>query len=297
MIVSIYGDRNGTQDSIAWWLCEEEGIGPQIYNAPWRSGKIQAQFENPLLGTLVEDIRTYDEHDETMRLMENVPGDFLTPWYKFSEWNNILIWSNYFGAMCEPSQTVPGDRVILANADALEDCFHYVISHAFKLLTAKKVDDDSEVWWQDHVFVGGEDLGVWKELWYGRYHKQALRDFSDKKLKYMWQLNFMHWDLYHAIQNGREEIEMIPADNLDRLFQEKLQNDYGSIEQTIKTNPNALVVNTPFWYDADNILDYLEISWTNSLRNNILDYSKVYRQKRDWFDKTYEVLISKYANT
>ena len=79
-MIAIYGDKNGTQDSIAWWLCEEDGIGPQIYNAPWRTGKIQAKFDDPMLGTLVEDCRLYEEHDETMRLMENGSDDFLQPW-------------------------------------------------------------------------------------------------------------------------------------------------------------------------------------------------------------------------
>ena len=296
MLTAIYGDKNGTQDSIAWWLCEEQNIGPQIYNAPWRTGKSTATFENDILGTLVEDDRAIEEHTETLRLMENVPGDFLSPFRSLEKDYDILVWSNYFGALCNPNQKIPADRVILTNATKLEDCFHYVISHAFKLLTDNKVDDDSEVWWMDHVYVDGEDVGTWKELWYGKYHALAKQDWADGKLKYMWQLNYMHWDLYHAIKDGKDSIEMVPADDFDRLFQEKLINDYDSIDQTIRGNPDALVVPAPSWWNsADDILDYLELGWTQSLRKNLLDYTVAYRQKRDWFNITFEKWISKYA--
>jgi len=294
MLIAIYGDKNGTQDSIAWWLCEENNIGPQIYNAPWRSGKIQAEFEHPLLGTLVEDIRTYDEHDETMRLMENVPGDFLEPWRKFGEWYDKLVWSNYFGAMCEPTQNIIADKLILCNETPEEDCFHYIISHAFKKLSLKKVDDDTEVWWKDHVFVDGEDIGVWKEIWYKRYHSQCVKDWHDGKLKYMWQLNFMHWDLYHAIKDNGDtaSVCMEDANNLERLFNDKLHNDYSAMDQTLLHN-DGIVVNDPHWWNsADEILDYLDINWTQSLRKNLLDYTNIYRKKRDWYEQEF----SKYLN-
>ena len=290
MIIAIYGDKNGTQDSIAWWLCEETGIGPQIYNAPWQSGNIQAEFDYPMLGTLVEDCRNYPEHDETLRLMENVPGDFLEPWRRFTEWYPKLVWSNYFGCLCEPTENISADKLILCDESVEEDCFHYIISHAFKRLSLKKVHDDSEVWWRDHVYVGGEDLGGWREIWYKRYHDQCIRDWHDGKLKYMWQLNFMHWDLYHAIRDNTDtrNIQLPDSRDYTRLFAEKLDTTGpDSIKETIRCN-DGIVVQDPTWWDqADEILNYLEISWTPSLRKNLSEYTDMYKRKRDWYEQVF----------
>lgn len=296
MITAIYGDKNGTQDSIAWWISEEENCGPQIYQAPWRTGKVSATFDNPLLGTMVEDIRSIEEHVETLRLMENVPGDFIQPMRVFEKDYKMLIWSNYFGAMCNPKQVIEADKVILCNESKLEDCFHYIISHAFKKLSKSKIDDDTEVWWMDHVYVGGENLGIWKEIWYNKYHEQTYSDFENGKLVYMWQLNYMHWDLYHAIENGHDQINMVDKDDFDRLFCEKLQNDYDSINQTIEYNPSALVVTDPTWWSqADDILNFLNMKKTESLQTNLKDYITAYSEKRKWFDQEFKSLISKYA--
>ena len=299
MLIAIYGDKNGTQDSIAWWLCEEPGVGPQIYNAPWRTGEIQAQFDHPLLGTLVEDIRTYDEHDETMRLMENVPGDFLAPWRKFGEWYDPLVWSNYFGCLLEPTQNIVSDKLILCDQSVNEDCFHYIISHAFKKLSLNKVDDDTEVWWKDHVFVDGKDVGVWKDIWYKRYHPQCIKDWHDGRLKYMWQLNFMHWDLFHAIQSGNDtsNIHMEDPNNYTRLFSEKLDTTGpDSIAETIRHNDGLVVKDPVWWNSADEILDYLEMSWTPSLHKNLLDYTDMYERKRDWYETEFNSYLRLFNN-
>ena len=286
-MIAIYGNKNGTQDSIAWWLCEEEDIGPQIYNVPWRSGKIQAEFEHPLLGTLVEDIRTYDEHDETMRLMENVPGDFLQPWRKFDKQDYKLVWSNYFGEMCEPSQNIIADKLILCNQTREEDCFHYIISHAFKKLTKDKVDDDTEVWWKDHVYVDGKDIGMWKDIWYGKYNESMHKAFDEGKLKYMWQLNFAHWDLYHALQDNKVDVTLEDPDNYTRLFEDKLKKEYDSIEDTIMHNDGLIIVDPNWFVQADQILEYLEIPWTDNLKTNLNDYMEVYKRKRMWYETNF----------
>lgn len=293
MLTAIYGDKNGTQDSIAWWLCEEDGIGPQIYNAPWRTGKIQAKFDNPMLGTLVEDCRLYEEHDETMRLMENTSDDFLQPWRQHESAHTNLVWSNYFGCLLNPQQKIISDKLILCRESQQEDCFHYIISHAFKMLTADKIDDDSEVWWRDHVYVDGKHIGDWHKIWYSLYHNKMLTAHSEGKLRYMWQLNYMHWDLFHAIQEGKATggIELCSPHDYHRLFQEKLEPQPTVIEQTISSN-TGLVVDDPNWFtSADAILDYLNIAWTDSLRQNLTEYTSVYTQKRQWYDERFKLYL------
>ena len=293
MLTAIYGDKNGTQDSIAWWLCEEDNIGPQIYNAPWRTGKIQAKFDNPNLGTLVEDCRLYEEHDETMRLMENTSDDFLQPWRQHESAHTNLVWSNYFGCLLNPQQKIISDKLILCRESQQEDCFHYMISHAFKMLTADKIDDDSEVWWRDHVYVDGKHIGDWHKVWYSLYHNKMLTAHSEGKLRYMWQLNYMHWDLFHALAEGKDTggIELCSPHDYHRLFQEKLEPQPNVIEQTINSN-TGLVVDDPNWFtSADAILDYLDIAWTDSLRQNLTEYTDVYTQKRQWYDERFKLYL------
>jgi hypothetical protein len=309
MITAIYGNKNGTQDSIAWWLCQEPGIGPQIYNAPWQSKRLGSQFENPILGTLAEDDRDVehsDLHIETLRIMENEECcDFLAPYRPIESKFKNLVWSNYFGGMVNPVYKIQADRVIVCNQTYLEDCFHYMISHAFKLLSESKVHDDSEVWWMDHVYVGGEDIGDWKRIWYETYHDRCIDDYRSGKLKYMWQLNYMHWDLMHAIwfKNGQERnIRMVASDDWDRLFLDKLSPEskdqhytHDLIEDTIRANPDALVVTDPTWCEqADAILEYLGMEWTPQLRRNLTEYQEAYKMKRQWFDETFADYIKKY---
>ena len=299
MLIAIYGDKNGTQDSIAWWLSEEQGVGPQIYNAPWKSGNIQAEFDNPMLGTLVEDCRKYPEHDETLRLMENVPGDFLHHWNSWGEWYDKIIWSNYFGCLAEPTQNIISDKLILANASIEEDCFHYIISHAFKKLSLTKVDDDTEVWWRDHVFVDGKEVGPWKDIWYKRYHEQCKQDWHSGKLRYMWQLNFMHWDLYHAIENNTDTAGIVLPDPEDytRLFQEKLDTTGpDSMAETIRCNDGLVVDDPVWWHQADEILDYCEISWSPTLDQNLRAYCDEYKRKRDWYNREFEDYLTVWSN-
>ena len=95
MITVIYGTKNGTQDSIAWWLCEQPGIGPQVYKAPF--------YEYPWEGKphgysgLVNDAFRHEEHTECHRLMENIEGDIIAPMRKHEGAYDMLVWSNYFG--------------------------------------------------------------------------------------------------------------------------------------------------------------------------------------------------------
>ena len=47
-----------------------------------------------------------------------------------------------------------------------------------------------------------------------------LQKWKDGDLKYMWQLNFAHNDLRTALENGKDDIEFIDADD-SRLFEVK----------------------------------------------------------------------------
>lgn len=332
MLATIYGNKNGTQDSIAWLLSEEPNIGPQIYNAPWKTGTQMNKFEDPILGAMVEDRRSnklvivdpstssyndvessgivYETHIETMRHMENdnenASGrvNFVDPFRIYEKDFQILVWSNYFGATKSSQSIITSDKLILCNATLLEDCFHYVISHAFKMINHKKIDDQSEVWWQDHVYLDGLEIGLWKDIWYNTYQDKMHKEFDTGTLKYMWQINFLHWDLYHALKNkdcDPHELKLLHFDDFDRLFEDKLVNEnHNEMKNTIQAhrdkNIDHIVVEDPNWWtQIDLILDYLNINKSTSLTKNLESYVNTYSQKREWFDNRFSKYINKYT--
>ena len=126
--------------------------------------------------------------------MENVRGDIIEPMRKLELDYDMLVWSNYFGCLEYADQTIDCDKLIICETNNYEDASHYCVSHAFKGLDHEEIDSDTELWWTDHKQVNGEITDNWKELWYAKYHDEMHNALDNDKLKYMWQLNFMHWD-------------------------------------------------------------------------------------------------------
>lgn len=311
MLTAIYGNKNGTQDSIAWLLCEESNIGPQIYTAPWKNLKPNKRFEYAVLGPLVEDLREgkyADLHITTMRHMENDEPDengvlnFLQPFRTLESIYSNVVWSNYFGGIKRNYSLISADKVILCNETLLEDTFHYVISHAFKLIDYKRIENHCRLWWQDHVYVDNEDVGQWREIWYNHYHSLMHKLHDQGKLKYMWQLNFAHWDLYHALERGGDPyaIKLVDADDFDRLIEQKLCNDNEkAMHSTLHFHKEAgvdhIVVNDPCWWDQiDEILNYTGIDKSDNLKHNLDAYVEAYTQKREWFNTNFDSYVRKY---
>lgn len=297
MITVIYGTRNGTQDSIAWWLCNEELVGPQIYKAPF--------YENPWEGKphgdsgLVNDWYRHDEHTECHRLMENIKGDIIAPMRKFEDDYKMLVWSNYFGCLGHTRQKIDCDKLIVCEQSIYEDAFHYMITHAFKGLDHEEITSDSELWWTDHKLVNGEVTDAWKDIWYKNYEQKMHDALDNGKLKYMWQLNFMHWDLHHAIENNlnHEKIELSDPENLKRLLVKKLidPEEKTQTDIVVTSNPGCMYVKDPTWWDAAvpyDILDYLDMGMSDQLQKALTDYIEAYKERKEWFDelvvKTFE---------
>lgn len=293
MITVIYGTKNGTQDSIAWWLCEQPGIGPQIYDAPF--------YEYPWEGKphgwsgLVNDKIRHAEHTECHRLMENIEGDIIAPMRKFENDYDMLVWSNYFGNLKYPRQKIDCDKLVVCEQSTYEDTFHYFLSHAFKELDHEEIDIDGELWWTDHKLVNGEVTDNWKDIWYSKYHQKMHDELDNGNLKYMWQLNFMHWDLHHLILNNSDETLILPEhDDYKRLLLEKLIKPHENTETdtVVAYNPGCFYVKDPTWWDGGTpymIADYLGIKIDWPLKRKLHDYVEAYKERKDWFDE----LVSK----
>lgn len=288
MITVVYGQFNGTQDSIAWWLCNSstKNIGPQVYEFLPDTHKWNGMADNNS-GLVVDKIR-HEEHTECHRLMENIRGDIIAPMRKFEKDYDMLIWSNFFGNLTYPDQKINCDKLIVCDQDTYEDAFHYTISHAFTLLDSKEtIDDHSEVWWQDHKLVDGKITDNWKQLWYDKYHSIMYDEFDKGNLKYMWQLNYMHWDVNSLVEGKDIKPTLEPLDNLKRLLFEKLLDNKWAkrLDKTLWANPESLYVCDPNWFNnADKILEFLKIERCNKLNEELDKYKYEYTIRRDWFD-------------
>lgn len=289
MITVVYGTHNGTQDSVAWWLCNSmtKNVGPQIYEFLPDRYEWSGTADNHS-ALILDSIRSQDEYLECHRLMENVEGDIIAPIRKFEKDYDMLLWSNFFGALKYPEQKIDCDKLIICDQDVYEDAFHYTVSHAFRVLTKEFIDKHSEIWWKDHKFVNGNVTDNWKKVWYDTYHQKMHDEFNKGNLLYMWQLNYMHWDVNSLVEGNDIKPTLEPADNLKRLLCEKLidrATDGVHTDRTLWANPDALFIRDPCWFKkADKILEFLEIERCNKLVEKLDKYKYEYTIRRDWFD-------------
>lgn len=291
MKVAIYNSVNGAAPLIGWWLATDARMGPQLYEDTFH---IESNEKN--IGTSVNEIRSYraphilsndnyDRHQETLRRMENLDAvngvsDCLQPFDDIENHYDICIWSNYFGDLKEIESTIKADKTILVKTSNAERQFFYISNYAFNAMKKDLIDDHSKIWWEDHMLMNGEILGNWKEIWYNKYHNYMHEQFDKGVLKYMWQLNYAHWDLYHAIADGHDDIEFVHCDDIDRLFNER--NDAEDIESTIKAyddlGQSYIVVGDNWYENPEKILNYIGIDMTTELQRNldnlIDDYTK-----------------------
>lgn len=287
MITVVYGQFNGTQDSIAWWLCNSttKNIGPQIYEFIPDSYEWTGMANNTS-GLILDAVRP-SEYIECHRLMENVQGDIIAPMRKFEKDYDMLLWSNFFSDLEYPDQKINCDKLIVCDEDTYENAFHYVISHAYRTLEKKDVDGHSEVWWTDHKLVNSKVTDNWKTVWYDTYHQQMHDEFDKGNLVYMWQLNYMHWDVNSLVEGKNIKPKLEPADNLKRLLFEKLLDEKWSkrLDRTLWSNPDALYICDPHWFkNANKILEFLNVERCSKLTELLDKYEYEYTIRRDWFD-------------
>ena len=297
MLTVVYGTYGGTQDSIAWWLCNSmtQNIGPQVYEfvpdlyyralPPLRHRQWSGKANND--SALVLDAVRHKEHTECHRLMENIRGDIIAPMRPLEKDYDMLVWSNYFGDLLYPDQKIECDKLIICNQDTYEDAFHYMVSHAFRVLTKEFIDKHSEIWWTDYKLVDSKVTNNWKKVWYDTYHQKMHDEFDKGNLLYMWQLNYMHWDVNSLINGEDIKPTLEPADNLKRLLFERLLDNKQPtrLDQTLWSNPGSLYVCDPNWFNSANkILEFLKVERCNKLDETLDRYKYEYKIRRDWFD-------------
>ena len=299
MNIAIYQTVNAHAPAIHWWLAQDKRFGPQLYQgmAPICNGE--------QIGSIVQEIRNedidadaYDIHQESLREMENKEAINGIVDCTSSYFNNLTkysypVWSNYFGCT-KYIGTVPlGDKLLFAKSTVEQSAMFYITQYAFNKMDLSNLNDRTMLWWQDHMLMGGEDIGDWKETWYRDYHDQCIADFHNGKLQYMWQLNFAHWDLHNMLAENKSKFTLDYS--IERLFKEKHKTDDFNAEQNaIKSmtdnNVDHLLVDIEWFNNTDVILDYLGIKNSKALD----DAALLYKERYKIVCKSYEELSNKY---
>ena len=326
--IAIYSCISGTTSASAihhfLTKSNQTSVGPSVYldmlTTPDNLEKyksdpdkfiIQAQeyfaSDSPVTQIILEDRSEYNSddkssiyhyHQESLRKMANDKSidnvSYCTTDYydRFLPEYDKVVWSKYYGGFKDSVSYLDCDRLIFVESSIDEELYDYITGPALRRLDEEKIHYDSELWWKDHVYNNNVDVGKWREVWYNDYHEQCILDYHAGKLKYMWQLNFAHWDVWQAINNNVPKIELNYSHS--RLFQNKKQSGL-----TISTKQKRFVK-----LFEENNFDYKLIpqDWYNYLNEiskytgieitqEMLDWLELYRAfntaKRMYYMKTY----------
>ena len=312
MLSIFYGHDLGAPESLSWLLCQEENIGPQIFEF---DSNVNNANRGRLFNKIISDVREnkyFDDHYLCMQRMENLTNgdigkngpsdpkmhnesvDFISHYRKYEQEFEHVVWANYFGRTSNIYSRIEGaDKVVFCKQPFVETFTHYITGYAFGEQQHSDIDAASKIWYEDHHHLDGKDTTQWKEYWYRLYHKKMHDAFDAGELKYMWQLNFMHWDLCNALTEGRgdpEKIELNAHDDLDRIwdFRRRDYMEQSIDEQFYTSNSDKLLIESDNWVDdLDEVLDYLEIDKTKNMQYNIECYEYLVNQKREWVHKTF----------
>ena len=306
MNIGIYQTVNAHAPAIHWWLAHDPRFGPQLYEGT-------DPCPNKLaIGNIVQELRNdeqtqeineelYNVHQETLREMENkresdqkqhleLCRDIAQ---KFNKDFKILRMYNYFGNCYSPEYAPLVDKLIFARATTEQSAMFYITQYAFNTLSIVELTNHCKIWWEDHMLMGGDTIGKWKEVWYRDYHDQCIADLESGKLQYMWQLNFAHWDLEKALRvYNRESFELDYSWN---IFEEKHNpDDFHGQNDTLgyikENNIDHLVVDVEWFKNTDVILDYLGVSNSQVLT----DTAKLYSERYKTVVEAYDILYNKY---
>ena len=187
--------------------------------------------------------------------------------------------------MLNPETIIKADKTLLVDNSVEEQMFFYISQYAFAWIeTPDDIIEQTESWIQEHPSIQN-----WKEIWYEKYHKDMLQKWKDGDLKYMWQLNFAHNDLRNSIENGKDNIEFIDAEDHQRLFQVKNQKEDFTETLFSYTNKEVdhIVVGDDWFTKTEDIMAYLGIVNSFRLKKFLIDYIKVYKQKKQLYTETF----------
>ena len=291
MTIAIYQPNNCKSVELAWWLCTEDKIGPQIYEY------IGLQEEEYHIGPIVNEIRETDSDEEKLyhqvnELMLQGNPAMLEPYKFFTEYSKATVWSNFFGAFDNKSSGFNAQKLVVFNPSVAHTMMSYITNYAFNHMPREGVIKQSELWWKDHKFKPG--LDDWNTVWLSEYQKICLDAWDEGKLKYMWQLNMLHWDVNDIVLGYRTTATLLDADNHDVVIQKKYDELSGMLAEDKSTenliqfskqsgNDTMVIDNWDWTERKDEILDFLELTESEILAINLVRYKECDKRRDELY--------------
>jgi len=285
MDIAIYQNNTGSAPAVHWWLSQEINIGPKLYN--FDTGYCRPTGHHVGAIVIEDEEAEYNKlHTQSLALLEQEQQgiiDVMSPFNNVKNKYDFFLWSNYTSNLTNPDNIIKADKTILVDNSLEEQLFFYISQYAFV-----RLEFEDDVIQQTQSWATQHNHEQWKEIWYNKYHDIFLQAYKDKKLKYMWQLNFAHHDLMDQLEKGKDDITLINADDHERLFEVKKQEE--DFTDTLFAYANAeidhIVVGDNWFEKYNDILDYTGILETFRLKKYVLDYTRLYkRRKQLYFDK------------
>jgi hypothetical protein len=286
MDIAIYQNNTGSAPAMHWWLSQETGIGPEVYD--FNTGYCTPSGHH--VGAIVienDQAKYHNLHTQSIQLLDepsNTVIDVMAPFNDMRNEYEHLVWSNYSGNLGNPDNIIKADKTILVDNSPEEQLFFYISQYAFAWLeSTTDIEQQTTNWANEH------NIENWKEIWDSKYAKNFDQAFADGKLKYMWQLNFAHHDLMDQLAKGKDDIVLVDADDHARLFDKQQEDFTDTLFAYANSEADHLVVGDN-WFEfeeCERIIDYLEIESSFRLKKFRIDYMKLYKRKQQLYQSTF----------
>jgi hypothetical protein len=294
MKIAIYQDNLGSASGIHWWLSQEINVGPEVYS--FTDGYLRPAH-NHIGGIVIEDGMHphHNLYNSTFTELDKTENTLIDPFAKMEEMTkdfDTILWSNYSGNLANPDNIIKADKTILVDNSIDEQLFFYITNYAFAWIeTVDDVHEQTKAWAEEHSSIEG-----WSEEWYGKYHDDFVKAWEDKKLKYMWQLNFAHHDLADNLNKYNNKVVMSDPEDHERLITQKREElTNAKSDETLFSYANNevshLVVGDEWFNEPAVITDYLDIMSSFRLKKFLLDYVKMYKRKRGLYNTKFTKLL------
>lgn len=303
MNISIYDDYDLIGNALAAALVQTKAYGPKMFRWIWDTDS--AYDKNDITYKNIVSDRDWaidSGYLNSIQAMENECGNgteilqttFLDGFFEQfgGPWNNV-VWANWFGTVSAKYPKLNNhDKLILCQTSRFDAAMNYCCEVAMRPLTeieTNPVDLSTENWRMDHVEQYGSNIGEWTDLWYNNWHEQCKNDYADGKLKYFFQLNHLHWDLFHTIKGIKtDKVKMYTIEQTTDVVREVYRGGDGTFDSThmgrvIETNPDGLVIDSMWHSNLQPIQDHLLMTFNDKQLSNISRYAAQCQKKVDYF--------------
>ena len=320
MNISIYDDYDLIGNALAAALVQTKEYGPKMFKWIWdtdssydkndithknivsdRNWAIDSGYLNSIQamenecgnGTEILQTTFLDGFFEQFKDEDKDPAtafeEAMLDTFVVSKYENV-VWANWFGTVSAKYPKLNNhDKLILCQTRRFDAAMNYCCEVAMRPISLGDVDLSTENWRMDHVEQYGSNIGEWTDLWYNNWHEQCKNDYADGKLKYFFQLNHLHWDLFHTIKGIKtDKVKMYTIDQTTDVVREVYKGGAGTFDSThmgrvIETNPDGLVIDSMWHSNLEPIQDHLSMTFNDKQLSNISRYKTQCQKKIDYF--------------